>query len=135
MKLIPFVFFTMLPATASAADWGTDSMLPASLKLIGALTIVLGLVLLLYYCSRKGFSFLPNPKSGAIKLIEARHLMPKKSLFLVEVRGKELLLGVGAERIELLSTINWNANQGTGIADRGNETSFEETLNTQLEEE
>lgn len=124
MKLILFVFFTLLPTAAAAADWGPDSMLPASLKLIGALTVVLGIVLLLYYCSRKGFSFLPNPKTGAIKLIEARHLMPKKSIYLVEVRGKELLLGVGVDRIELLSQLDWH-----------NNTSFEDTLNTQLEDE
>jgi len=125
MKLLSFIFFMLLPQTAAAAGGlGSDTLLPASLKLIGALTIVLGIVLLLYYFSRKGFNFLPSAKTGAIKLIEARHLMPKKSIYLVEVRGKELLLGVGVDRIELLSQLDWH-----------NGTTFEETLNTQLEEE
>jgi flagellar protein FliO/FliZ len=123
MKLLPTCILVLLPSTAAAAQWGPDTMLPASLKLIGALTVVLGIVLLLYYCSRKGLGFLPRPKTGAIKLIEARHLMPKKSLFLVEVRGRELLLGVGVDRIELLSRIDWH-----------NTTPFEETLNTHLED-
>jgi len=124
MKLVTVFMFVLLPCTAAAADWGPDAMLPAGLKLIGALTVILGLVLLLYYCSRKGFGFLPGPKTGAIKLIEARHLMPKKSLFLVEVRGRELLLGVGVDRIELLSRLDWH-----------NTTPFEETLNSRLEDE
>ena len=124
MKLVFVFIFVLLPSVAEAAAWGPDTMLPASLKLIGALTVILGIVLLLYYCSRKGFGFLPGPKTGAIKLIEARHLMPKKSLFLVEVRGRELLLGVGVDRIELLSQLDWH-----------NTTPFEETLNSHLEGE
>jgi flagellar protein FliO/FliZ len=124
MRLASIFIFVLLPTSAAAAEWGPDTMLPASLKLIGALTIVLGLVLLLYYCSRKGFGFLPGQKTGAIKVIEARHLMPKKSLFLVEVRGREMLLGVGVDRIELLSQLDWH-----------NTTSFAETLNSHLESE
>jgi flagellar protein FliO/FliZ len=117
MKSIAILLSLLLPSQAFAAEWSSDSMLPASLKLVGALTVVLGLVLILYYFSRKGFGFLPAPKTGAIKLVEARHLMPKKSLFLVEVRGRELLLGVGADRIELLTHLDWQPN-----------ASFEETL-------
>ena len=122
MLVVRLHFF--LPSTAAAAGWGPDTVLPASLKLIGALTVILGIILLLYYWSRKGFGFLPGPKTGAIKLIEVRHLMPKKSLFLVEIRGRELLLGVGVDRIELLSRLDWQ-----------NTTPFEETLNAQLEDE
>lgn len=117
MKLLTLFIGILLPAVANAADWGSENLLPASLKLIGALALVLGLVLLLYYFSRKGFGFLPAPKSGAIKLIETKHLMPKKSLFLVEVHGRQLLLGVGVDRIELLSNLEWL-----------NNASFEETL-------
>lgn len=83
-------------------------MLPATLKLIAALGIVLGLLLLLYYWGRRGLPGLfPAARSSAIKLIEVRHLMPRRALFLVEVRGRELLLGVGSERIELLTTVDW----------------------------
>ena len=124
VKLITVFIFVLLPSVAAAAEGKTDTLLPAGLKLIGALTIILGIVLLLYYCSRKGFGFLPGQKSGAIKLIEARHLMPKKSLFLVEVRGREFLLGVGVDRIELLSRLDWH-----------DTTPFEEALNTHLEDE
>lgn len=87
----------------------------------GGLFLVLGLVLLLYYLSRKGFGFLPTAKSGAIKIIEMRHLMPKKALCLVEVRGKELLLGIGTERIEILAALDKNQPTSPTV-------SFEETL-------
>lgn len=114
----------VLPSIAFAGDWGTEEMFPAVLKLIGAMGVVLGLVLLLYYISRKGFVFLPGIKTGAIKLIEMRQLMPKKALCLVEVRGKELLLGIGVDRIELISKLDWLES-----------ASFEETLSSTIEED
>ena len=117
MKSIAVLISLLLPTQVFAADWSSDSMLPTSLKLVGSLAVVLGIVLILYYLSRKGFGFLPAQNKGAIRLIESRHLMPKKSLFLVEVRGREMLLGVGVDRIELLTHLDWQAN-----------ASFEETL-------
>ncbi len=118
------LIFLLWPATTFAEDWSSSEILPAGIKLIAALIIVLGILLILYYISRKGFGFLPVQKNGAIKTLEVRHLMPKRSLFLVEVRGKELLLGVGADRIELISHIDWS-----------DKTSFEETLSSTIEEE
>jgi flagellar protein FliO/FliZ len=56
-------------------------------------------------------------------VLEVKHLMPKKSLFLVEVHGRQLLLGVGIDRIELLSDLEWC----------NNKANFEETL-SQAEE-
>jgi flagellar protein FliO/FliZ len=123
MKLLIVFIGVLWPAFAGAAGFDSENLLPASLKLIGALALVLGLVLLLYYFSRKGFGFLPSPRSGAIKVLEVKHLMPKKSLFLVEVHGRQLLLGVGIDRIELLSDLEWC----------NNKANFEETL-SQAEE-
>jgi flagellar protein FliO/FliZ len=51
-------------------------------------------------------------------VLEVKHLMPKKSLFLVEVNGRQLLLGVGIDRIELLADLEWC----------NNKANFEETL-------
>ena len=106
MKRIIAWLLILLPQPVFAADGGMpDSLLPAGLKMVGALIIVLGIVLLLYYLSRKGFGFLPAANSGAIQVVETRYLMPKKAICLVKVRGKELLLGVGTERIEHLLTL------------------------------
>ncbi len=94
----------LLPSLAYAGEGGgVDNLLPAGLKLLGALVLVLGLILLFYALSRKGFGFLPSGKSGIIKMKEMRYLMPKKALCLVEVRGEELLLSIAPERIELIT--------------------------------
>ena len=113
-----------LIATPAWADSGSPDLLPASLKVFGSLAVVLGIVLVLYVLARKGMGgLLPAAKSGAIRIVETRHLGAKKSLCLVEVRGEELLLGVGGERIELLSRLG-----------RREEGSFAETLEARLGE-
>lgn len=118
--------FIFLPQPVFAANGGVPgSLLPAGLKITGALIIVLGIVLLLYYLIRKGFlGFLPAAKSEAIQVVEMRYLMPKKAICLVNVRGKELLLGVGTERIEYLLTLESEQTD-----------SFAETLQASIEEE
>ena len=123
MRLPLLLTFLLLPSQVLAAEGISNELLPATLKLVGGLGLVLGIILLLYALSRKGFNFMPAPKSGIIKIIEMKHLMPKKSLYLVEVRGKELLLGVGTDRIELLSHI-----------EDADTPSFEETLQSNIEE-
>lgn len=126
MKTAACLLFCLLFPAAALADepGGAASMLlPAVLKIIAALGIVVGLLLLFYYFSRRGIGFFPAAKTGAIKTIEVRHLMPKKSLFLVEVRGKEFLLGVGADRIELISRVDWQP-----------PPPFAETLHASMEE-
>ncbi len=123
IRLIYLLSFLLIPTQLYAADGLSDGLLPATLKLVGGLGLVLGIVLLLYALSRKGFSFMPTPKSGIIKIVEMKHLMPKKSLCLIEIRGKELLLGLGVNSIELISPIeDYNC------------PSFEETLQSNIEE-
>ena len=97
------VIFHALPAFAAEATEG--GFLVPGLKLVGALAVVLAIVLLLYALSRKGLGFLPSAKGGAIQVVEMRSLGPKKGLCLVRVRGEEFLLGLGADRVELLSRV------------------------------
>ncbi len=121
MRRLFSLILTLWPSMALAAE--SDGVFTASLKVMAALAVVLGIVLLLYAASRKGFGFLPAAKGGAIKVVEMRHLAPKKALCLVEVRGQELLLSVGADRIELL----------TRLGSKPEEESFEKTLISKLE--
>lgn len=116
---------TMLfcPTTALAAENGGDGLLTAGLKTMGALVVVLGIVLVLYAWARKKPGLFPAAKGGAIKILETRYLGPKKALYLVAVRGEEFLLGVGPEKIELLSRLG----QASG-------ESFAETLEANLEQ-
>lgn len=82
------------------------SMIMASMRVLWGLLIVLGIIFAIYALAKKKFNFLPgNNGKSLIKIVEARHLMPKKSIYLIDVRGKEYLVGVAENSINLLSTI------------------------------
>lgn len=100
--MLPLVLLLLLPAAAQAAQSSAGDPLGGGLRMLGALGMILGLILLLYAGSRRGLRWLPKAKGGAIRIVEVRQLGPKKSLCLVQVRGRELLLGIGADRVELL---------------------------------
>lgn len=99
---------TILPATAEAAD--PPSMGAAMLQMSWALLVVIGLILAIYGLSRKRF-LLGKIGGNAIKIIELRPLMPKSTLALVEVRGKEYLLGISAGGIRLLADVSHDAGE------------------------
>ncbi|MEJ2199956.1 MAG: flagellar biosynthetic protein FliO [Desulfuromonadaceae bacterium] len=122
MKTLWLTFFTLLPLPALAAD-DTPGLLAAWTKMIIALLVVLGIILLLYALSRKGFGLFPAAKTGTIKILEMRSLGPKKGLCLIRVREEEFLLGLGNDRVELIAQITRP------------QTSFDETLQTRYEEE
>ncbi len=97
----------VLPQLAIAADAaaGSEGLLIPALKMLGALAVVVGLLLLFYAASRKGFGILPRTRDGQIRMLETRPLGGKKFLCLVRVRDQELLLGVSNERIECLTQL------------------------------
>lgn len=81
------------------------SMLNSSLKMIWGLLVVLGILLIIYGLIKKRVTLLQGGGKGIIKVIESRHLMPKKSLFLIEVRGREYLVGSGGDSLNLIASI------------------------------
>ncbi|MDR3630082.1 MAG: flagellar biosynthetic protein FliO [Desulfocapsaceae bacterium] len=83
-----------------------ESVFSAPLRLIWGLLVVLGILFIIYGLMKKKLSFLHMPDKGVIKIIEVRHLQPKKSLYLIDVRGQEFLLGAGQDRIELIAAIS-----------------------------
>lgn len=86
---------------------GTEpSLFAASLRMLWGLIVVLGILLVLYAFARKRFSFIKNNDNSRIKIIEIRHLVPKKSLCLVKIGNQEFLLGLGNDTIKLISEIN-----------------------------
>jgi len=98
------VFLT--PALSLATDKPADvSLLTPALKMIAGLAVIIGLLLLFYAASRKGFGFLPKQKEGSIKILETKPLGGKKFLCLVSVRGEEMLLGMCNDRIDCLSKL------------------------------
>jgi flagellar protein FliO/FliZ len=96
---------SLLPVEQGFCAVEPEGPFSAPLRLIWGLLVVLGILFIVYSLMRKKLSFLHMPVNGAIKIIEVRHLLPKKSLYLVEVRGREFLLGAGQDRIELIAAI------------------------------
>lgn len=102
--------FLLVPVAASAAGSGEGSYsFAASLvRMVGSLAVVLGLVYLATHLSRRWFpggSGRPGRQSQ-IRVVETRHLAPKKSLLLVEVAGEYLLLSNGSDGLTLIKQID-----------------------------
>lgn len=87
------------------------TLFSAGLRMFWGLLIVLGILLIIYGIMRKRLSFVKHNDKSFIKIVEIRHLMPKKSLCLVEVGGQEFLLGLGNETINLLSPVSTKARE------------------------
>ena len=100
------LFLVLTPQFLAAAEKLEEpSMLTYSLKMVAALVVIIGLLLLIYAASRKGFGILPKQRAGSIKVLETRPLGGKKFLCLVSVRGQDMLLGISNERIENLGNL------------------------------
>ncbi len=102
--LLSLLIFTATPVFAADAI-AEPSLLGSSLKMAAGLAVVIGLLLLLYAASRKGFGVLPQKKNGIIEVLETRPLGGRKFLCVVKVRGEEMLLGLTNERIEYLAKV------------------------------
>jgi flagellar biosynthetic protein FliO len=78
-----------------------------SLRMVGSLMAVLGLILLLFYLAKRlrlrrssGFSQVPE-----MCLLGTLTLAPKRALALVEFSGQWLIVGVGTESVTLISSM------------------------------
>ena len=85
-------------------------MLAAGLKMIASLAVVLALILGLLYAMRK----ISRQRLGAgpgkrIQVLESHYLGVKKTISLVSVPGKVLVLGISGDRINLLETLDETA--------------------------
>lgn len=86
---------------------GTPDLINAGLKMIASLGVVLAMILLLLY----GIKRLTRQRMGTtggrrIQVLESHYMGLKKSISLVRVPGKVLVLGVCADRINLLDTLD-----------------------------
>ena len=93
----------LIPVIGQAAEMNSmGSMLG---KTIWALCIVVGLILILYGLVRKKIGY-GNTGSNTIKVIEIRPIVPKNTLALIEVQGKELLIGISSNGMHLLADLS-----------------------------
>ncbi len=106
MRFLLPLFVLIAEPVCAAETIAAPSFLGSSLKMAAALAFVIGLLLLLYAASRKGFGVLPQKKGGVIEVLETRSLGGRKFLCVVKVRGEELLLGLSNDRIECLSKLS-----------------------------
>ncbi len=103
MRYIELLSFFFLAQPGLAAEGGSSpDLFSSAVKMLGGLLLVGGLLFVLYASQRKGVKFFAARKKGAIKINEMTSLGGKNNLYLVEVRGREFLLGTSGERIELL---------------------------------
>lgn len=99
----------LAPATIPAAGvQGGDFSYAACLaQMLGSLAMVVGLIYLLSHVYRRWLAgnSACGGKRGHIRVVETRHLAPKKSLLLVKVADEYLLLGSGNDGIRLIKQI------------------------------
>ena len=82
------------------------SLLSSGLRMVTTLSLVLGLIFLLFFGFKK--YVLKNTAFGGGKLVQVlstNFLAPKKNIALVEVAGEVLVLGVSDQNISLLTSI------------------------------
>ncbi len=79
-----------------------------SLRMLWGLLIVIAIILILYFILKKRFSIFKQQEHSHIKIVEIKHVTPKKSLMLVEVKGQDFLVGTGSDSINSIIPIQKN---------------------------
>jgi len=82
------------------------SVVISVLQMLGALALVLGLLLLSLHGLKRWRAKMGGGLAGSqIQVLDVRTLAPKSAVALVEVAGQWLLLGIGANSVDLLTKI------------------------------
>jgi flagellar protein FliO/FliZ len=107
LKNMPILLgaFLLLPASAGAAGQSGPELAGSLAQMVGSLILVIGIILILYYLAGR---FLKVPQGGNghyIRVVETRHLAPKKSLVLVEVGGEYLLLSNAGDGVSFIKQV------------------------------
>lgn len=85
------------------------SLATAILKTLGALTMVIGLMLLTMFWLKKSGMVKTGPsKDGLISILDTRMLAPKKQVSVLQVAGTYLVVGISEQQISLLATLEAN---------------------------
>lgn len=110
MKGAVSALLVILPTLACAESPSSQeySFLSSFIQMVAALSIVIGLILLTRYAASKmaGGALPSRFASKHIRLVETRHIAPKKSLLLIEVGGEYLLLANCEDRLSLVKQVH-----------------------------
>ena len=84
-----------------------------TLKMIGSLVFIIGLILIFVYLLKR-FRIGPMSmnRSPIFRLLGSLNLAPKRSIALVEIHNQWLVLGVGTESVTLLSKMDRPREEG-----------------------
>ncbi len=96
----------LFPARALAAASENADLFLSGLKMVAGTVLVVGTMLLIYILNKKGVQFLKRDGAKGINILETRSVGGGKALSIVEVRGRELLLGLGKDRIDFLCRLD-----------------------------
>jgi flagellar protein FliO/FliZ len=97
---------------------GPPDLALSTIKMVLSLVVVLGVIWGLYRVARKALPMTPaGGKGRMIQILESQYLGMKKSVTMVQVPGAVLVLGVSADKINLLTQID-NPEIIQGITDR-----------------
>ena len=106
MKKIPLAIagFLALPAAAGAS--GGPELAGSLAQMVGSLILVIGIILILYYLAGRFLKVPQGTPFRYIRVVETRHLAPKKSLVLVEVAGEYLLLSNSGDGVSFIKKVD-----------------------------
>lgn len=100
----PLTVVSLLYATtvsAQAASTGFDPV-SSGFRVLWGLLVVLAIIFGLYLLLRKRLSSFQQQGKGDINILEVKHVMPKKTLLLIEVKGQHFLAGGGGDSINTI---------------------------------
>lgn len=79
----------------------------AALKMLISLGVVLAIIWVLYRLGKKNLAMGPSGgKAKMMRVLESQYLGLKKNITMVKVPGAVLVLGISADRVNLLSRID-----------------------------
>ncbi len=98
----------LAPETPAASGSGgsTQSLLSVTLKMIAALSLVVGLMLVLMVWLKKiGLGLSRQSSTSLIKVLDTRMIAPKKYISVVAVGKQIVVLGITDQSVNLLTTL------------------------------
>ncbi len=93
------------PSPAPAAPAGEPSFTNLSVRMFIVLMVIVGLIILLGFGMRK---FMRGKRFGSGRIatvLSVTHIVDRKHIAVVEVLGRTLIVGIGADSVTLLSDI------------------------------
>ena len=76
------------------------------IRMVGAMAMVLGLLLVIFFCLKKWGSMVQSKGSGMIEVLETRMIMPRRHICVVKVGGRVMVLASSEKGFDYLGDID-----------------------------